>query len=141
MHIIPATCLQLNQFYKTNDNKARAKPDDLMFAAMSETDTLSAVLRLLPYSNFLFLRSVLTREDLRGNGIAAQLIDQAINEIASKGLPYKCIYTLPTPQAKSLYLRLGFRSITSEQIPSELSASYRRFRRSNSDSTVMVLAL
>ena len=74
MQFTRATCLQLNRFYKENHDKARAKPSDLMFAATDESGQLCAVLRLLPYSHFLFLRSVFTLPDMRGQGIAGELI-------------------------------------------------------------------
>ncbi len=49
------------------------------------------------------------------------------------------IYTLPTPLAAPLYIRLGFKPIDRDEIPSELLASYRRFRQSDNGPTVMVI--
>lgn len=112
-----------------------------MFAAIDEYDQLCAVLRFLPYSNFLFLRSVFTKHSARGQGIARELIQFSINNLVQSPHTNESIiiYTLPTPRAQSLYLRIGFHPISQTQIPNELSASYRRFRQSNSESGVMVL--
>ena len=141
MKFISATSIQLNTFYKANNDKARAKPGDLMFAALDEHDQLCAVLRFLPYSNFLFLRSVFTQHSARGQGIASKLIQFSINDLACSlhNNETITIYTLPTPKAQSLYLRIGFHQISQPKIPNELSASYRRFRHTNSESGVMVL--
>lgn len=140
MKFISATSIQLNTFYKANNDKARAKPGDLMFAALDEHDQLCAVLRFLPYSDFLFLRSVFTQHSARGQGIAGALIQFSINHLArSSHNNTPIIYTLPTPRAQSLYLRIGFHPVSQPQIPNELSASYRRFRQTNSESGVMVL--
>lgn len=154
MQFTRATCLQLNRFYKENHDKARAKPSDLMFAATDESGQLCAVLRLLPYSHFLFLRSVFTLPDMRGQGIAGELIGFAIRTLRSTAQNDRTlgnqplladnfvnwdIYTLPTPLAQSLYVRLGFEYVDSEDIPSELGASFRRFKQTNNRSRIMVL--
>ena len=128
-----ADCQQLNQFYKKNKDKARAKPEDLMYAAINEEDQVCAVLRLLPYDGFLFLRSVLTAKEFRGQGMATNLICHVIKEQDA------LIYTLPTPLAISLYLRLGFQPLNKEQIPAQLLSSYRRFRQSNNGPEAMVI--
>ncbi|OUS40938.1 hypothetical protein A9R00_03470 [Oleispira antarctica] len=128
-----ADCQQLNQFYKKNRDKARAKPEDLMYAAINEEDQICAVLRLLPYDGFLFLRSVLTAKEFRGQGIAASLIHYAMKKQNA------LIYTLPTSLAVSLYLRLGFQFVEKENIPAQLLASYRRFRQSNNGPEAMVI--
>jgi N-acetylglutamate synthase-like GNAT family acetyltransferase len=126
-------CVKLNQFYKRNKDKARAKPNDLMFTAINDNQEIIAVLRLLPYDGFLLLRSVLTAEPNRGEGIASQLIQRATAHYLER------IYTLPTPDALSLYRRLGFISVTPAEIPAALLVSYRRIRHSPNAATVMVL--
>lgn len=138
MQFISTDCVQLNQFYKKNKDKARAKPGDLMFAALNDHGQICAALRLLPYPGFFFLRSVFTHPQQRGKGIASTLIQHAINTQinSAQGLP---IYTLPTESAFPLYQRLGFTSIKQAQIPAELLASYRRFKQSSKGPTVMVL--
>lgn len=137
MQFISSDCLQLNKFYKENKDKARAKPSDLMFAAVDDEVTCAA-LRLLPYDNFLFLRSLLTHPSYRGQGIAERLIKYAI-DTTLKSSASITIYTLPTPKAVSLYQRLGFVAIKGAEIPMPLQASYKRFRHVNNDSQVMVL--
>lgn len=141
MQYLPATCQQLNKFYKQNKDKARAKPQDFMYAAINDEGKTCAVLRLLRYDisydnshdTFLFLRSVLTARDHRGQGIASNLILHALKH-------YKVpIYTLPTPLAASLYLRLGFEPIMTKDIPAPLLASNRRFRHRDKDARVMVI--
>lgn len=138
MKFTKSTCSQLNQFYKEHKDKARAKPDDLMFAAIDENQQVCAVLRLLPYAKFYFLRSVFTSPLFRGKGIASELIQYAVDALweQAENAP---IYTLPTPLAGPLYNRLGFAPIKQSHIPAELLASYRRFRHVNNDSSVMVI--
>jgi N-acetylglutamate synthase-like GNAT family acetyltransferase len=126
---------KLNQFYKQYKDKARAKPDDLMYIAANEEDQTCAALRLLPYEGFLFLRSVLTAPQHRGLGIASSLIEYVIKKHEGP------IYTLPTLQALSLYRRLGFQPVSTPEIPVQLLASYRRFRQANNGPTVMVINL
>jgi N-acetylglutamate synthase-like GNAT family acetyltransferase len=126
-------CVKLNQFYKRNKDKARAKPDDFMFAAITNNQEIVAVLRLLPYDGFLLLRSVLTSETHRGEGIGSQLIQRATANFSER------IYTLPTPNAFSLYQRLGFINVVPAEIPAALLTSYRRIRHSANAATVMVL--
>ncbi len=141
MQYLPASCQQLNQFYKQNKDKARAKPQDFMYAAINDEGETCAVLRLLRYDTsydishdtFLFLRSVLTASDHRGQGIASNLILHALKHYE---VP---IYTLPTPLAISLYLRLGFEPIITKDIPAPLLASYRRFRHGDKGARVMVI--
>jgi N-acetylglutamate synthase-like GNAT family acetyltransferase len=133
MQFTPCSCQQLNQFYKKNKDKARAKPQDLMYAAINDENEMCAALRLLPYDNFLFLRSVLTANDYRGQGIASSLIAYAIQQQVC------FIYTLPTPFAVSLYQRLGFKTVFEQEIPAQLLASYRRFRQPSNDPAVMVI--
>lgn len=138
MQFINSSCSQLNRFYKENKDKARAKADDLMFAAIDENQQVCAVLRLLPYPQFLFLRSVLTAPQFRGKGIASALIQYAI-DTQTEQADNTPIYTLPTPLAQPLYRRLGFTAVEQTDIPIELQSSYRRFKRSNNDSSVMVI--
>mgnify|MGYP006145340669 FL=1 len=149
MQYLPASCQQLNQFYKQNKDKARAKPQDFMYAAINDEGETCAVLRLLKYDisddtnydisddisddTFLFLRSVLTASDHRGQGIASHLILHALKHYE---VP---IYTLPTPLATSLYLRLGFEPIITKDIPAPLLASYRRFRHGDKGARVMAI--
>jgi GNAT superfamily N-acetyltransferase len=133
MQYTPSSYLQLNQFYKQHKDKARAKPEDLMYIAINKEGKTCAGLRLLPYDGFLFLRSVLTAQEYRGTGIASGLIAYAIEQ--QTGL----IYTLPTPQALPLYQRLGFQAVAKQEHPAQLLASYRRFRQSDNGPTVMVL--
>lgn len=125
-------CVKLNQFYKHYKDKARAKPSDVMYAA-SQHGTLYCGLRLLRYSHYYFLRSVFTAPDVRGQGIASQLLAHIISQHPQP------IYTLPTPAAVSLYQRLGFVDVNHEDIPAELLASYRRFRQTAKGPTVMVI--
>jgi N-acetylglutamate synthase-like GNAT family acetyltransferase len=126
-------CQQLNQFYKQNKDKARARPQDLMYAAINEDGDICAALRLLSYDDFLFLRSVLTANDYRNKGIASNLITHALEQQTS------VVYTLPTQAAVSLYQRLGFQTVVKQEIPAQLIASHRRFQRFNNDSTIMVI--
>ncbi len=137
MQFISSDCLQLNKFYKENKNKARAKPSDLLFAALDD-DIICAALRLIPYDTFFFLRSVLTHPNYRGQGIAAQLIQHAVASTVKQSGALT-IYTLPTPKAVSLYQRLGFKVVDTAEVPLPLQASYKRFRHANNDSRVMVL--
>ena len=138
MQFISSDCLHLNRFYKDNKDKARAKPGDLMFAALDEHQHTCSVLRLLPYKDFLFLRSVVTKPEQRGKGIASALIRHAIQAQANNNQAMP-IYTLPTPLALPIYQRLGFKPVEPSQVPAELLASYRRFRQSHSGPTVMVI--
>lgn len=137
MQYTTANCQQLNQFYKHNKDKARAKPQDLMYAAINDAGQTCAALRLLEYDNFLFLRSVLTANDYRGQGIASQLIRYALaqSSIAQSSI----IYTLPTPLAVPLYQRLGFIAVPQAEIPPALLASYRRLRQGDKGARVMVI--
>jgi N-acetylglutamate synthase-like GNAT family acetyltransferase len=126
-------CQQLNQFYKQNKDKARARPQDLMYAAINDDGVICAALRLLTYDDFLFLRSVLTANDYRNKGIASNLIKYAIEQQA-------CLaYTLPTQSAVSLYQRLGFQTVSKQEIPAQLLHNHRRFQRFNNDSKIMVI--
>lgn len=133
MQYLSSNCQQLNQFYKQHKDKARAKPEDLMYIAINEEGIICSVLRLLPYQGFLFLRSVLTAQQYRGSGIASDLIEHAIGQQSD------LIYTLPTEQALPLYQRLGFKALSKQEIPAQLLASYRRFRQYESGPTVMVI--
>ena len=138
MKFVRATAIELNRFYKEGKDKARAKPNDYMFAAINEDGKTCSALRLLPYSHFIFLRSVFTLPEHRGQNIASQLIKHALKESAIHfpGMP---IYTLPTPPAKSLYLRLGFTIVSTKDTPNELIASYRRLKQDSKNSSIMVI--
>jgi GNAT superfamily N-acetyltransferase len=133
MQYISSNNQQLNQFYKHNKDKARAKPQDLMYAAINDDGKVCAVLRLLNYDNFLFLRSVLTASEYRGLGIASNLIRHSLDQQSS------LIYTLPTPLALPVYQRLGFQTVAKQEIPAQLLASYRRFRQGDDAPRVMVI--
>jgi N-acetylglutamate synthase-like GNAT family acetyltransferase len=126
-------CQQLNQFYKQNKDKARARPQDLMYAAINEDGIICAALKLLTYDDFLFLRSVLTANNYRNKGIASNLIKYAIEQQSC------LVYTLPTQLAVPLYLRLGFQTVLKQEFPAQLLANHRRFQRFNNDSTIMVI--
>lgn len=138
MKFVRATALELNRFYKEAKNKARAKPDDYMYAAINKNDKTCSVLRILPYDHFLFLRSVFTLPEHRGENIARQLIEHALTEMTTH-YPDTPIYTLPTPLAKSLYLRIGFHTISTDDIPNELITSYRRLKQSSKNASIMVI--
>ena len=132
MQFHKSDCLKLNQFYKQHKDKARAKPTDSIHVA-TEADIIYAGLRLLSYGNYYFLRSVFTDPAIRGQGLATKLLTHTISEYSHP------IYTLPTAAAVSLYQRLGFKTVDVDDIPAELSSSYRRFRQSSQDPTVMVI--
>ncbi|MGK0248165.1 MAG: N-acetylglutamate synthase-like GNAT family acetyltransferase [Oleispira sp.] len=133
MQYTVTSCQQLNQFYKQNKDKARARPQDLMYAAFNKDGGMCAALRLLTYDDVLFLRSVLTANDYRNKGIASNLIKHAIEQQSC------LVYTLPTQSALSLYLRLGFQTVSKQEFPAQLLANHRRFQRFNNDSTIMVI--
>jgi N-acetylglutamate synthase-like GNAT family acetyltransferase len=133
MHYTFTDCQQLNKFYKQNKDKARAKPQDLMYAAINDDGEICAALRFLTYDNFLFLRSVLTANNYRNKGVASHLINHAIDQQTC------LVYTLPTQSAISLYQRLGFQTVIKQEIPAQLLASYRRFRQPSNDPAVMVI--
>jgi N-acetylglutamate synthase-like GNAT family acetyltransferase len=133
MQYTTSHCQQLNQFYKQNKDKARARPQDLMYVAVNEDGVICAALRLLTYDDFLFLRSVLTANDYRHKGIASNLIKYAIEQQSC------LVYTLPTQPAVSLYLRLGFQTVSKQEFPAQLLANHRRAQRFNNDSMIMVI--
>lgn len=124
--------LELNQFYKQHKEKSRARSTDSIYVAI-EDDVIQCGLRLLSYDDFYFLRSVFTAPNSRNQGIASKLLIHTINDFSQP------IYTLPTQSAADLYRRLGFKAVELADIPTELAASYRRFRHSSEDSTVMVI--
>lgn len=132
MQFKKSDCLKLNQFYKQNKEKSRAKPTDSIYVAI-EGDDIHAGLRLLSYGDYYFLRSVFTAPGIRGQGIASKLLAHAISQFTQP------IYTLPTLNAVGLYQRLGFKAVNSKDIPAGLSSSYRRFRQASQDPTVMVI--
>ncbi len=138
MQCIISNCIELNRFYKNNNDKARAKPSDIMYAVINEQQMIMAVMRLLPYEGFLFMRSVLTAKEYRGQGVGSQLLRFAIKQQNQQTLPLP-IYALPTSMAKSLYMKQGFIPVDQSQMPAQLLTSYRRFRHSTTDSTAMVL--
>ena len=128
----PSDAKEANAFYKSQKDPARAKPSDQIFVAEYDKKIVAAC-RLLEYSDFKLIRSMLTQADFRQQGIARSLLTLLLNHTQGP------IIAIPTPIAKNLYISAGFNTLEPSEIPQQLINSYRRVRQASEDAPVMVI--
>jgi len=132
IHCRIADHIELNRFYKDLKDGARARQDDLMYAAIVDNEIIATV-RILPYDNFFLIRSLLVHPHRRRQGIAYQLMQFVLKNIKGQ------LIAIPTPMAQKLYNQLGFSQLPNDQIPAQLITSYRRVRQSDQGAPVMAI--
>ncbi len=72
------------------------------------------VKRLLPPpgKNALYLGDFGVREDCRGHGIGAQILDYGRQKARESGLAYELDVSVSNPRARALYERYGFKAVS-----------------------------
>lgn len=107
-----------------------------------ESSEIIAATRVLPYQDFLLLRNMLVNPEYRDQGIATQLLNYTILQLADtvKGRQQTLI-AIPTTIATNLYKKCGFKPLDNDNIPEQLRSTYRKHCRHHPDTKVMALDL
>ena len=92
--------------------------DDFMIAESNGSIVGSAALER--YGDFGLLRSAAVADELRGQGIASQLVEKAIEK--AKAAKLRDIFLLTTT-AEDYFPRFGFSRIPRAEVPAELNES------------------
>ena len=137
--IRPASAAQANDFYKMMGEKSRASPSDFLLAAFRD-DQAIAVVRALPYDQFVLIRSLFVTPEFRQCGVASKLMGAVLLDLKQSGLPQQVI-AIATQVAIPLYQKLGFTILCADAIPQQLRASYRRVRQGDQVAPVMAIQI
>lgn len=96
-------------------------PDTLEhFFTATVDDVVAGAIGVEFYGSYALLRSMIVDESYRNHGIAAKLIQQLENYIASKGI--KTVYLL-TETAQDYFARKGFVVVNRADVPAVLQGS------------------
>lgn len=126
----------VNKFYRSQKHKGSASGDEQVFVAWdtSETEnTLIGAVRLVPYEDYFWLRSLYIHEDLRGHGLGHELLRTVQNQIT---LPIHCF---PYGHLNSFYSKAGYVDTPKPELPQSLQQLYDRY--SNKDESLLIMSL
>ncbi|MCW8332183.1 GNAT family N-acetyltransferase [Photobacterium sp. SDRW27] len=121
----------INRFYKSHYPAGKAKKDEIIWVGENSSGIISCV-RFKQFEHFQLLTGMLVHPDLRGNGIAKQLLT-AINE-QTTDLPCFCF---AFSHLEKLYQDAGFVVISDSDLPESLASRIKRYRLSGKDLTPM----
>lgn len=111
-----------NKFYRAHRSPMRATHEDQVWVA--QHSELLAALCLRPVACGHWLTSLFVAPAQRGQGLARQLLEQALQDCAAP------VWLFCHPQLSPFYQRLGFQPCA--RLPHELQERLSRYQRSKS---------
>lgn len=126
--VIPGTeaASLVNPFYLSQSGKALARDFDLFFIAFKNAEVVGAV-RYCEEENVPMLRSMMVREDQRGNGIGQHLLRAFEKHLVDNQI--KNTFCLPYGHLGKFYGLIGFKVIAEENAPQFLQERLREYRK------------
>ncbi|MBK5547514.1 GNAT family N-acetyltransferase [Pseudomonas sp. TH04] len=109
----------LNKFYRSHDSSMKAMKGGRLWVARD--GEIVAGLCLSPVVGGQWLTGVFVDPAYRGQGLAARLILQAVDDVAGT------VWLLCHPDLEGVYQRMGFTQDT--QLPQSLSERWVRYKR------------
>ncbi|MET4694027.1 GNAT family N-acetyltransferase [Endozoicomonas lisbonensis] len=114
----------VNRFFKANGHKGKARSGERVFVLRSEGEIIAA-LRACPRSQGFLLRSVCVSVPRRGCGYGLQLVKETLLALS----PSRC-WCYPYQHLKHFYSLAGFKELSSESVPTEISTPWQNYQKS-----------
>ena len=115
----------VNRFYASCNYNVKCGRHDRVFS-LSHRGKIIAAARLMPHSQGHFLlRNLCVAADVRNQGVATYLLTKILPEILPTNNTAGC-YCYALPHLQSFYLALGFKHLTTEQVPQDIAETHLR---------------
>ncbi|AMO56934.1 hypothetical protein GZ77_01675 [Endozoicomonas montiporae] len=115
----------VNRFFKANGHKGKARSDERVFVVRQKGEIIAA-LRACPRSQGYLLRSVWVAISRRKKGFGLKLTKDTINAL----YPASC-WCYPYEHLKEFYTLAGFRELTTDNVPDDISIPWQKYRIHN----------
>ena len=113
----------VNRFYSSCNYLVKCGRLDWVYS-LSIGGKIIAAARLMPQpSTHFLLRNLCVAPDMRNQGVASHLIRAILTTLVSVN---KNCYCYALPHLQDFYLALGFKHLTSEQVPHEIAEMHYR---------------
>jgi len=120
----------VNKFYSSQKLNRKANKSDLVFVAKKHSQVIACVL-FKPISGLLWLTGLQVDSKFRKQGIAGELISQALTAVN------KDVVTFPYQHLQTWYQRLGFEFVEVEGIPEPLAGRFSAYLNQGRELVVM----
>lgn len=131
----------INHFYRSQKHKGSASADETVFVALpsnfdeahidADKQDIQAAVRLVPYDNYFWLRSLYVREELRAKGIGSKLMQTVHSHMDAT------IFCFPYTHLEAFYKALGYEIVEIDQLPNSLQQLYQRYQRKSDNILAM----
>lgn len=114
----------VNKFYRSQKHKGSASGDELVFIVLdvSQDDSeIVGAVRLVPYEDFYWLRSLYIKQELRGQSLGLGLLHFVHKEID------RPIHCFPYTHLDHFYGLAGYEVTPLEALPLPLQQLYNRY--------------
>ena len=109
----------VNQFYRRQKHKGSASGDDRVFVIEHDSQILAAV-RLVPYEEYYWLRSLYVEQTLQGKKLGSQLLAYLDHHITQP------IYCFPYLHLDHFYQQAGYQLIGADKMQQSILQLYTR---------------
>jgi GNAT superfamily N-acetyltransferase len=110
----------VNKFYRSQKHKGSASGDEQVFVIYQGEDIVAAV-RLVPYLNYFWLRSLYVKSELRGQQLGVQLLNEVHRQLKDP------IYCFPYEHLLKFYTDCGYTLLLPQDMPEPLQDLYARY--------------
>jgi|GEM_PF-547316 len=115
----------VNRFYAGCNYKVKCGRQDHVFSLSRQGEIIAAA-RLIPNSNgYFLLRNLCVAPEVRNQGLATHLIAKILIELGSLN-SLVCCYCYALPHLQSFYRALGFKLLTTDQVPHDIAEIHLR---------------
>jgi len=118
------------KYYRSKGIKNKASSNNIIMIAR-DNNVIIGVAKLTLIDDLLFLTGVYVDSQLRGQGIASELIRQLCKQQST-------IYTFPYVHLITLYQKLGFLHTTEDLLPYELTQRFNAYVKQGRNIVAMI---
>ncbi len=112
----------VNQFYKKQKHKGSASGDERVFIIEHDNDIVAAV-RLVPFDDYYWLRSLYVEKTRQGQSLGSQLLAYVHEHI------HHTIFCFPYLHLDHFYQQAEYVLVTPDNLPQNLEQLYQRYNR------------
>lgn len=112
----------VNHFYKKQKHKGSASGNERVFI-IEHDDNIIAAVRLVPYDNYYWLRSLYVEQSKQGQSLGSELLSFVHQHI------HQTIYCFPYLHLEHFYQKAGYELMSEEQMPQAIHQLFTRYQR------------
>lgn len=125
----------LGRFYKRNGHKGKILNNDLCFWLSKESQIIAAArVSTSAQTSTSVLRGVWVAKDLRGQGLATELLGRILS---CKQFATEKLFCFSYPEALNLYRRAGFQQANKTNTPTELLDKQKHYQQRGTETTLL----